>query len=85
MCPFSNCLIGIFFNVVVQLLSRVKLIVTPWTVAYQASLCFTMSQSLLKLISIESLIPSIYLILCHPLLLPSVFPSIRVFSNESDL
>ena len=85
MCPFSNCLIGIFFNVVVHLLSLVRLIVTPWTVAYQASLCFTMSQSLLKLISIESLIPSIYLILCHPLLLPSVFPSIRVFSNESDL
>ena len=63
MCPFSNCLIGIFFNVVVQLLSRVKLIVTPWTVAYQASLYFTISQSLLKLMSNESVIPSIHLIL----------------------
>ena len=85
MWPFSNCLIGIFFNVVVHLLSRVRLIVTPWTAAYKTFLSFTISQSLLKLMSIESLIPSIYLILCHPLLLPSVFPSIRVFSNESDL
>ena len=84
-CPFSNSLIGIFFNVVVQLLSHVQLIVTPWTVAYQASLSFTISQSLFKLMSIESLLPSVYLMLCHPLLLPSVFPSIRVFSNESDL
>ena len=71
---------------VVQLLSRVLLFATPWTVAHQASLFFTISQSLLKLMSIESVIPSNYLILCHPLLLlPSIFPSIRVFSNESAL
>ena len=59
-------------------------LVTPWTVACQACLSFTNSQSLLKLMSIESVIPSNHLILCHPLLLPpSIFPSIRVFSNES--
>ena len=58
---------------------------TPWTAAHQASLSFTISLSLLKLISIESVMPS-NLILCHPLLLlPSIFPSIRVFSNESVL
>ena len=57
---------------------------TPWTVARQASLSITNSRSLLKLMSIESLIPSNHLILCRPLLLlPSIFPSIRVFSNES--
>ena len=56
--------------------------VTPWTAALQASLPFTISQSLLKLMSIESMMPSNHLILCCPLLLPSVFPSIRVFSNE---
>ena len=59
---------------------------TPWTAACQAFLSFTVSQSLLKLMSIESVIPSNHLILCHPLLLlPSIFPSIRVFSNESVL
>ena len=59
---------------------------TPWTVAYQASLSFTISQSLLKPMSIESVISSNHLILCHPLLsLPSIFPSIRVFSNQSTL
>ena len=58
----------------------------PWTAALQASLSITSSQSLLKLMSIESVMPSNHLILCHPLLLPpSVFPSIRVFSNESVL
>ena len=68
--------------VVAQLLSRVWLFATPWTAARQASLSFTISQSLLKLMSIESMMPSNYLILCHPLLLlPSIFPSIRVFSN----
>ena len=68
----------------VQLLSRVQLFVTPWTAARQASLSVTNSQSLLKLISIESVMPSSHLILCHPLLLlPSIFPSIRVFLNES--
>ena len=71
---------------VVQSLSRVQLFVTPWTAARQASLSITNSQNLLKLTSIESVISSKLLILCHPLLpLPSIFPSIRVFSNESDL
>ena len=59
---------------------------TPWTAAHQASLAITNSQSLLKLVSIELVMPSNHLILCHPLLLlPSIFPSIRVFSNESVL
>ena len=70
----------------VQLLSHVQLFATPWTVACQATLSFTISCSLLKLMSIESVMPSNYLILCHPLLLlPLIFPSIRVFSNESVL
>ena len=64
-------------------LSHVWLFSTPWTAAYQAPLSFTTSQSLLKFMSIESMMPSNYLNLCHPLLhLPSVFPNIRVFSNE---
>ena len=66
--------------------SHVQLFATPWTAACQASLSFTISQSLIKLMSIRLVIPSNYLILCHPiLLLPSIFPSIRVFSNESAL
>ena len=69
----------------VQSLSRVRLFVTPWTAARQASLFITNSQSLRKLVSIEAVMPSNHLILCHPLLLPSVFPSIRVFFNESVL
>ena len=70
----------------VQLLSCVWLFVTPWTAAHQAYLSVTNSQSLVKLMSIESVMPSNHLILCHPfLLLPSIFPSIRVFSNESVL
>ena len=69
-----------------QSLSRVQLFATPWTAAHQASLSITNSQSFLKLMSIESMMPSNRLILCHPLLLlPSIFPSIRVFSNESAL
>ena len=73
-----------FFLVVVQLLSHVWLFVTPWTAAHQASLSITNSQSLLKLKFIESVMTSNHLILCRPLLLlPSIFPSIRVFSNES--
>ena len=72
--------------VVVQSLSNVRLFATPWTVARQASLSFTISQNLLKLTSIELVMPSNQLILCHPLLLlPSILPSIRVFSNESVL
>ena len=70
--------------VVVYLPSHVRLFATPWTAACQASQSFTISQSLLKLISIESMIPSNHLILCRPLLLlVSVFPSIRIFSSES--
>ena len=72
--------------VVVQLLSHVQLFATPWTAACQASLSFTISWGLLKLMSIESVMLSNHLILCHPLLiLPSIFPSIRVISNESFL
>ena len=79
--------VNLFFCiVVVQLLSCVELLVTPWTAACQASLSFTVSWSLLRLMSIESVIPSNHLILCHSLLLhPSIFPSIRGFSNESAL
>ena len=70
----------------VQSLSRVQLFVTPWTAARQASPSITNSRSLLKLMFIESVMPSNCLILCRPLLLPpSIFPSIRVFSNESVL
>ena len=72
--------------VVVQLLSCVLLFPTPRTAAHQASLSFTISWSLLKLLSIKLVMPSNHLILCHPLLLPpSIFPSIRVFSTESVL
>ena len=72
--------------VVVQLLSRVQLFVTSWTAACQASLSFTITPSLLKFMSTESVMLSHHLILCHPLLpLPSVFSSIRIFSSESAL
>ena len=75
-----------FIYLVVQSLSRVPLFVTPWTAAHHASLSFTTSWSLLKLISFKSVMPSNHLILCNPLLLlPLIFPSIRVFSNESAL
>ena len=70
----------------VQLLSHVRLFATPWTEIFQASLPINNTQSLLELVSIKSLMPSNHLNLCHPLLLlPSIFPSIRVFSNESVL
>ena len=69
----------------VQLLSCVRLFATPWTAARQASLSLTNSRSLPKLMSIELVMPSNHLILCRPLLLPSIFPSIKVFSNESAL
>ena len=70
----------------VQLLSHVRLFVTPWIAAHQSSLSITNSRSLPKFMSIESVMPSNHLILCRPLLpTPSIFPSIRVFSNESVL
>ena len=69
----------------VRSLSRVRLFETSWTASHQASLSITNSLSLLKLISIESVMPSSHLIFCCSLLLPSIFPSIRVFSNESVL
>ena len=69
----------------VQSLSRVRLFATPWTAAHQFSLSITNSRSILKLMSSESVMPSNHLILCHPLFPPSIFPSIRVFSNESPL
>ena len=84
-----NTLLSIYhivFVLLVQLLSCVWLFMTPWTFARHASLSFTVSWSLLKLISIELVIPSNHLILCHPLLLPPpIPPSIRVFSNVSTL
>ena len=71
------------YVLVVQSLSCVQLFATPWTTAHQTSLSLTISWSLLKLVSIESVMPSNHLFLCCPLLLlPSIFPSIRVFSNE---
>ena len=69
----------------VQSLSHVRLFAAPWTAARQVSLSFTISQSLLKLMSVESAMPSNSLIFCHPLLLPSIFSSIGVFSKESAL
>ena len=79
----SHVLEKIGWDIVVQLLNSVQLFATPCTAARQASLSFTISLSLLKLMSIESVVSSNHLILCHPLLLwPSVFTSVRVFFNE---
>ena len=82
--PYMFWLLILYFMFfVVQSLSRIWLFATLWTAAHQASLSFTVSQNLLRLMSIESVIPSKHLIPCLPLLLlPSIFPSIRVFSNE---
>ena len=94
---YSSCIVGKFFLAEtpgkpaidicsVQLLSCVQLFAIPWTAAHQAFLSITNTQSLLKLMSIKSVMPSNHLILCHPLLLlRSIFPNIRVFSNESAL
>ena len=82
-CMCMYVLIYYICFVVVQSLSCVRLFATLWTTAHQASLFFTNSQSLLTLRSIESMMPSNHLILCHShLVLPSIFPSIRIFSNE---
>ena len=84
--PFSPLSILTPFQFsLVQSLSRVWLFLTPWTKACQASLSITDSQSPPKPMSIESVMPSNHLIICRPLLLPSIFPSIRVFSNDSVL
>ena len=89
-CSIDLCVLflcqyhAVLITVVAESPSHVQLFVTPWTAAYQASLSFTISQSVLKLMSTESVMPSNHLILCCPLLLlPSIFPSIRVFPNES--
>ena len=84
MVPLSAHPLQHLLFVAVQSLSHVRLFAIPWTAARQAPLSFTISQSLLKLMSIELVMPSNHLILCCPLL-PSIFPSIRVFSNESVL
>ena len=80
--PVTNTSLLINYVVFVQSLSCVQLFVTPWTAACQASLCHTISWHLLKFMSIELVMPSNHLILCHPLLLPSIFPSIMIFFNE---
>ena len=80
----SNTIFDVYYSV--QLFSHVQLFVTPWTAAHQASLSITNSQSFLRLMSIQLVMPSNHLIFCGSLLLlPSIFPSIRVFSNESVL
>ena len=85
-CVLSPCLFNFYTEFSsVQSLSHVQLFATPWTAACQASLSITNSRSPPKPMSVESVMPSNHLILCHPLLLPSIFPSIRVFSNESAL
>ena len=86
LCPSEKFCNILHKTLVVQLLSHVQLFVISWSAAHLASLSFTLSQSLLKLMSIESVMPSNHFILCRPfLLLPSIFPSIRVFSNEQSL
>ena len=84
--PLGQFYLAIYYlSCSVQSLSRVRLFATPWTASHQVSLSFTISWSLLKLMSIELVMPFNHLILCRPLLLPSIFPSIRVFLNESVL
>ena len=83
---FDSFTFNVFIDIVVQSLGCVWLFATPWTTARQAFLSFPISMDLLKLMSIESVMPSNHLILCCPLLpLPSIFPSIRVLSNKSAL
>ena len=77
---------SLVYYIAVQSLSCGRLFATPWTVAHQASLSFTISWSFLKLMPIESMMPSNHLLLCHPLiLLPCIYPSIKIFSSESGL
>ena len=85
-CMYTYICVCIYIYISLVCFSRVQLFVTPWTVALQASLSISNSQSLLKLMPIELVMPSKHLIFCHPLLLlPSIFPNIRVFSNDSVL
>ena len=84
LCMFA-CLLYLYIVVLAQSLSHVQLFVTSWTAAQQTPLSSTTSQRLLKFIFTETVMLSNHLILCHPLLLPSIFPSIRVLSNESAL
>ena len=86
-CKYHHVLIPVnmLWHCCCSITQSFQLFVTPWTAACQASLFFTVSQSLLKLMSIESVLSFNHLILCRPLLLPSIFPSIRVFSSESVL
>ena len=80
---WGNGCVNLFYSRVQLSHSRLRLIATPWAAARQASLSITNSRSLLKLVPIQSVMPSNHLVLCHPLLLlPSIFPSIRVFSSE---
>ena len=82
-CKMIHSRLTSIMSFVIQLLSCVQLFATPWTAARQTSLSFTICQILLELLSIESVMPSNHLVLCHSLLLlPSIFPSIRIFSNE---
>jgi len=82
-CKMIHSRLTSIMSFVIQLLSRIQLFATPWTVARQTSLSFTICQILLKLLSIESVMSSNHLVLCHSLLLPpSIFLSIRIFSNE---
>ena len=82
-CLSDSTALYVLVAVIFQSLSRVRLFATPWTIVHQASLSFTISQSFLRLMSIESVMPSNHLVFSHPLLLlPSVFPNIGVFSNE---
>ena len=80
-----KCMGRVTWKLTFSSVSRVRLFATPWTAAHQASLSITNSKSLLKLMSIELVMPSNHVVLCHPLLLPSIFSNIRDFSNESAL
>ena len=84
-CVCVDIGISLLFYLLSFVVQSLSLTVTSWTVTLQASVSFTISWSLLKLMSIESVVPSNHLILCHPFLLPSLFPSIRAFSSESAL
>ena len=85
MCIKKRALVGLQLVQFSSVSKSCPTLYDPWTAAFQASLLYTVSWRLLKLMSIESVMPSNHLVLCHPLLLPSIFPSIRIFSSESAL